>query len=230
VSVAVLGVQGARVAAGGEALLAGASFFAGGRELLDALAPPAAERVAFGADLEPALAAIERAGAGACVLASGEPGFFGIVRALSRRLGEERLDVRPAPSSVAVAFARLGVPWDDALVVSAHGRAPHAALHAALRHPKVAILTSPAAPPSLYARGLRGTGRLLVVASRLGTAEERVEVGSPEQLADREFPEPSLLVVLDRDAPDGRTTVWPPRASRSRTTSVLGSENSRSTS
>jgi len=212
VSVAVLGVQGARVAPGGEALLAGASLVAGGRELLDALAPPAAERVAFGADLEPALAAIERAGAGACVLASGDPGFFGIVRRLAERLGRERLDVRPAPSSVAVAFARLGVPWDDALVVSGHGRAPEAALHVALRHPKVAILTSPAAPPGFYARGLRGTGRRLAVASRLGTPEERVECGTPEELAERAFPEPNVLVVLDpAGATPGRATLWPPR-------------------
>ena len=75
------------------------------------------------------------------VLASGDPGFFGIVRALRAR--GIRPAVIPAVSSVALAFARLGLDWDDALVVSAHGRDPRYALAAALAHPKAAILTAP---------------------------------------------------------------------------------------
>jgi len=168
--------------------------------------------VLLGADLEPALDAIAAARGPACVLASGDPGFFGIVRRLAGRLDRSRLDVRPAPTSVAVAFARLGVPWDDAIVVSAHGRAPEAALHTALRHPKVAILTSPGAPAARYVRDLRGSGRRLAVAERLGTPDERVVSGTPEELAGREWAEPSTLVVLDPAAAVGaRTTVWPPR-------------------
>jgi precorrin-6Y C5,15-methyltransferase (decarboxylating) len=210
--VAVLGVHAGRVPAGAEELLARAALVAGGREVVEALAPPGAERVVLEADLEPALTAIAAAPGPACVLASGDPGFFGIVRRLADRLGPGRLDVRPGPSSVAVAFARLGVPWDDALVVSAHGRAPEAALHVALRHPKVAILTSPSAPPALFARGLRGSGREIAVAERLGTPSERIVRGTPEALAGREFAEPSTLVVLDPAAATGaRATAWPPR-------------------
>ncbi|MEA2290732.1 MAG: precorrin-6B C5,15-methyltransferase / cobalt-precorrin-6B C5,C15-methyltransferase [Solirubrobacteraceae bacterium] len=210
--VAVLGVHGGRVPAGAEGLLHRAALVAGGREQLDALAPPGAARVAFGADLGPALDAVAAADGPACVLASGDPGFFGIVRRLAERLGRERLDVRPAPSSVAVAFARLGVPWDDAVVVSAHGRTPHAALHAALRYPKVAVLTSPGTPPGAYADALRGSGRLLAVAERLGTPDERVVCGTPEELAGRTFAEPNTLVVVDPEALAGpRATAWPPR-------------------
>ena len=51
------------------------------------------------------------------VLASGDPGFFGIVRALAERFGPERLDVRPGVSSVAAAFARAGLTWDDIAAV-----------------------------------------------------------------------------------------------------------------
>jgi precorrin-6Y C5,15-methyltransferase (decarboxylating) len=209
-TVAVLGVHGGRVPPGSEDLLARATVVAGGRAALDALAPPGARRIALGADLGPALDAIAAADGPACVLASGDPGFFGIVRRLAERLGPERLDVRPAPSSVALAFARLGVPWDDALVVSAHGRAPEAAVNAALRHPKVAVLTSPAAPPALFARALTGTGRRMAVASRLGLPGERVDEGPPEALAARDFGEPSVVVVLAGDG-NGRSALWPPR-------------------
>src|SRR5690606_29485493 len=72
------------------------------------------------------------------VLASGDPGFFGIVRALAERFGPERLDVRPGVPSVAAAFARIGLPWDDAVVVSAHGRDPRTAVHLCRARPKVA--------------------------------------------------------------------------------------------
>lgn len=211
-AVAVLGIHAGRVPPGAEGLLAQASLVAGGHDALAALAPPAAELVVLRGDLEPALDAIAAARGPVCVLASGDPGFFGIVRRLAGRLDPARLDVRPAPSSVAVAFARLGVPWDDAVVVSAHGRSPEVALHAALRHPKVAILTSSATPPSLYARGLRGSGRRLTVAERLGSAAERIVTGTPEELSAQEFAEPCTLVVLDPTVVVGaRVAVWPPR-------------------
>ncbi|MGH9307632.1 MAG: precorrin-6y C5,15-methyltransferase (decarboxylating) subunit CbiE, partial [Acidimicrobiales bacterium] len=77
------------------------------------------------------------------VLASGDPGFFGIVRPLADRFGSDRLDIHPAPSSVSLAFAMLGLAWDDALVVSAHGRPLDQAVAAACGGSKVAVLTSP---------------------------------------------------------------------------------------
>jgi precorrin-6B C5,15-methyltransferase / cobalt-precorrin-6B C5,C15-methyltransferase len=212
--VAVLGLHAGRVPPGTEDLLAGATLVAGGTAQLAALAPEGVATAALGADLTPALDALAAHDGPACVLASGDPGFFGIVRALAERLGRARLAVHPAPSSVALAFARLGLPWDDALVVSAHGRDPGAALAVALRHPKAAILTSPGAPPRFYAERLAGSGRELVVAERLGTPDERLVRGGPEELAGRPQPfgEPNVLIVLDPAAGNGdRARAWPPR-------------------
>jgi precorrin-6B C5,15-methyltransferase / cobalt-precorrin-6B C5,C15-methyltransferase len=199
--IAVLGVHAGRVPPGTEHLLAGAQLVAGGSNVLDQLAPQHARRIALGADLEPALAELDQTTAPACVLASGDPGFFGIVRALGERLGADRLEVHPSPSSVAVAFGRLGVPWDDAVVVSAHARDPRPALHAALRHPKVAILTSPANGPAWFAARL--TGRRLVVAERLGHGDERIRSGYAEELSGERFTQPNVLLVLDDSAANG---------------------------
>ncbi len=210
--IAVLGVDGETLPDSSAELLARATLVAGGRRHLHALAPEGVEQLALTGALEGALDALAAHDGDACVLASGDPGFYGIVRALAQRVGPERLEVRPAPSSVAVAFARLGVAWDDALVISGHGRDPHAALAAALRHPKVAILTAPAAPPSWYAERLAGSGRELAVAERLGDGDERIVRGTPEELARGTFEEPNVLVVLDPEAaPNGRARVWPPR-------------------
>ncbi|WAU80474.1 precorrin-6y C5,15-methyltransferase (decarboxylating) subunit CbiE [Streptomyces sp. Qhu-G9] len=103
------------------------------------------------------------------VLASGDPGFFGIVRALAERFGAGRLDVRPAVSSVATAFARAGLTWDDAVVVSAHGRDLRTAVNVCRAHPKVAVLTGPGSGPAELGAALRSGDRMLVVASALGS-------------------------------------------------------------
>jgi precorrin-6B C5,15-methyltransferase / cobalt-precorrin-6B C5,C15-methyltransferase len=192
--IAVLGVSGGRVPAGTEALLAGADIVAGGAAVLDALAPNGARRVVLGAGIAATLEALAAEPGAVCVLASGDPGFFGVVRALGAAARPERLDVHPAPSSVAVAFARLGLPWDDALVVSAHGRDPRPAINTALRHPKVAILTEPRAAAATIVEAL--DGRTVYVAEALGTRAERVRRAAPGL----EYAEPNVVIALGRDA------------------------------
>ncbi|GAA3306992.1 bifunctional cobalt-precorrin-7 (C(5))-methyltransferase/cobalt-precorrin-6B (C(15))-methyltransferase [Streptomyces cinereospinus] len=133
------------------------------------------------------------------VLASGDPGFLGIVRALAERFGPRRLDVRPGVSSVAAAFARAGLPWDDAVVVSAHGRQPRTAVNVCRAHPKVAVLTGPGAGPAELGAALRDTGRVLVVASALGDPRrERVERVTPAEAAARDWGTAvSVVLCLD---------------------------------
>ena len=131
------------------------------------------------------------------VLASGDPGFFGIVRALRARGIEPR--VIPATSSVALAFARLGLNWDDALVVSAHGRDPRHALAAALAHPKAAILTAPRTAPARHlGEQLLAAGKKVYVAECLGTAQEKVTDLADEPATN--FAEPNILIAVDPDA------------------------------
>src|SRR5689334_17486872 len=179
--IVVLGVSGGNLPPGTQPLLDAADVVAGGRAVLDALAPPHARRVVLGKGIDATVAAVKKETGRVCVLASGDPGFFGIVRAL----GDVPLDVHPAPSSVALAFARLGIPWDDAVVVSAHARDPRPAIHTALRHPKVAILTDDNAAEIAAALD----GRRVTVAQALGTAEERIG-GEPP------FARPNVVISL----------------------------------
>jgi precorrin-6Y C5,15-methyltransferase (decarboxylating) len=212
-TIAVIGVAGNDLAAGGAARLAAAALVAGGRRQLAAHAPPGVTRVVLDGDLEPALARIAATRGTVAVLASGDPGFFGIARRLARRFGPQRLEILPAPSSVATAFARTGLPWDDALVVSAHGRAPHAAVAAARAHPKVAVLTEPGFTPADLARALvTGPQRRMVVAERLGEPAERLTEGTPAQISGMRFAQPNVALVLDpRRAVATRRPAWPPR-------------------
>ncbi|WP_019060632.1 bifunctional cobalt-precorrin-7 (C(5))-methyltransferase/cobalt-precorrin-6B (C(15))-methyltransferase [Streptomyces prunicolor] len=186
-----------------EDVLHGARLIVGGQRHLDAITVPEdAEQVVLG-PLAPALDTIEAyvgKGEPVVVLASGDPGFFGIVRALAERFTSDALDVRPGVSSVATAFARAGLTWDDAVVVSAHGRDPRTAVNACRAHPKVAVLTGPGAGPAELGAALthRTGGRVLVVASALGSGEEQVERVTPAEAAARDWGTAvSVVLCLD---------------------------------
>ncbi len=189
-NVTVIGHDGQPLNPEAAKALATAELVVGAPRHLDAIKIPGqANRVEL-KHLDDALDAIEKHSGPTVVVASGDPGFFGIVRALRARGITPR--VIPAVSAVALAFGRLGLDWDDALVLSAHGRDPRPALAAALAHPKAAILTAaPHATAGDLGAVLRAAGKQVYVAERLGTPQERIS-----ELTATEFAEPNLLIAI----------------------------------
>ncbi|MFI9599135.1 precorrin-6y C5,15-methyltransferase (decarboxylating) subunit CbiE [Streptomyces sp. NPDC052043] len=212
-------------AASGTRVPPGTGLVVGARRHLDAVRlPEDAERVVLG-PLAPALDTIAEHVAEerpVLVLASGDPGFFGIVRALAERFGPGLLDVRPGVSSVAAAFARIGLPWDDAVVVSAHGRDLRTAVNVCRARGKVAVLTGPGAGPAELGAALAGScgdERVLVVATALGDpAGERVERLTPAEAAARDWGTAVnvVLCLAGTRAPGPLRTVAGPPAGPSR--------------
>lgn len=194
-TVTVIGCLGSQLPAGAGSALAGATLVAGAERHLSTL-DTRAKRLVLG-NLDAALRRLSIHDGPAAVLASGDPGFFGIVRALCAAGMEVR--VLPAPSSVAVAFARLGLPWDDALVVSAHGRSPRRAVNACRAYPKVAVLTGPGAGPAELGAALAYLPRRLVVGYALGTGAEQLTELTPAEAAGRSWPSPTVVLVLGAD-------------------------------
>lgn len=105
--------------------IARAKVLVGGSRALAAFAPAGSETCAIGGDIAAVLAYIGRrlAECDVAVLVSGDPGFHSLLAALRHEFGPERLEVIPGVSSVQLAFARLACPWQDAVLVSLHGRA-----------------------------------------------------------------------------------------------------------
>ncbi|MCU1392343.1 MAG: bifunctional cobalt-precorrin-7 ((5))-methyltransferase/cobalt-precorrin-6B [Ilumatobacteraceae bacterium] len=153
------------------------------------------------------------AGRDVAVISSGDPGFFGIVRLLAERFGRRALDVHPAPSSVSLAFARIGATWDDAVVISAHGRPSDTAIAAVVDHAKVAVLTAPLSPPQSLGQRLvdaQCAPRDVVVATRLGEPDENVVHTDLAGLAAGTFDPMSIVVFLDptASAPEAPSLSW----------------------
>ncbi|MFF1412370.1 precorrin-6y C5,15-methyltransferase (decarboxylating) subunit CbiE [Streptomyces sp. NPDC058289] len=180
VSVVGLGADGwDGLTAPARAALAGAEVLIGGPRQLDLL--PSGEcggaRVAWPSPLRPAVPKLmaEHAGRRIAVLASGDPMFYGIGRALSEELGPDTLHVLPHPSSVSYACARLGWPVEDTEVVTVVGR-PVARLAAALYEGRrVLVLSAGAVTPNEIAALLRergfGPSRMRVL-EQLGSEHE----------------------------------------------------------
>lgn len=192
--ITVVGVDGAGLAQGAEEALARAEVVVGAARHLAAAALRAGlERVELG-PVEPALDVI--ADRRAVVLASGDPGFFGIVRLLRERGYEPA--VLPARSSVQLLFARLGRSWDDVAVVSAHGRAPGPAVNVCRARAATAVLTAPGAGPAEIGAALDGWPRTLVVAEDLGGPGERLTTLPAADAATRAW-HPLNVVLCLRD-------------------------------
>ena len=120
------------------------------------------------------------------VLASGDPLWFGIGRLLLLQFGPQRLRFHPAPSSLQLAFARIGRPWQDASWISLHGRDPDPLAAALQKRPAaLAVLTDPGRGGAEEVRRiLRASGLEAAYAvwlcERLGHLAERVQRLAPE--------------------------------------------------
>jgi precorrin-6B C5,15-methyltransferase / cobalt-precorrin-6B C5,C15-methyltransferase len=194
--VTVIGYDGSLLNAAARAALDEATLVVGGARHLAAVGVPGGASLLVLGNLDDALTGISAHRGPVCVVASGDPGFFGIVRVLRERGFAVR--VHPVASSVASAFAAVGLPWDDAVVVSAHGRELRSAVNVCRAFPKVAVLTGPGSGAREIGSALLGTGRTVVVAQRLGETDERVESVSPETAASRDdWLDPHVVITLD---------------------------------
>lgn len=194
--ITVIGWDGTPLTEAAAAALAGATLVAGAPYQLNALpVPSGAERIVLGS-IQLAARRIAGHRGSAVVVAEGDPGFFGVVRTLRRPEYGLELEVLPAVSSVATAFARAGMPWEDAQVVSAHGGRLRRAANVCRAHPKVAVLTAPGAGPGELALMLRGVHRTFVVCEALGTPEEDVTVLTSDRIADHNWRDPSVVLVI----------------------------------
>jgi precorrin-6Y C5,15-methyltransferase (decarboxylating) len=167
VTVTVVGLDGGALPPGAAHALAGAKVVVGAPHQLAAVRVPTVAQVLGPTQLDELPSTSPTV-----VLASGDPGFFGIVRLLRTR--GLRPTVLPARSTVAQAFALLGRSWDDVTVVSAHGRSLRRALNVCRAYPAVAVLTGPEAGAVEITGGLAGWRRTVLVAEDLGGPDERV--------------------------------------------------------
>ncbi|GAC1349028.1 MAG: bifunctional cobalt-precorrin-7 (C(5))-methyltransferase/cobalt-precorrin-6B (C(15))-methyltransferase [Vulcanimicrobiaceae bacterium] len=115
-------------------------------------------------------------GRAVAIVASGDPMFFGIGGAVSRRIDAGEFTVYPQPSSYALACGRLGWPEEDVLAISVVGRAMEC-VRAAFHHGRrIIVLCEDGTTPASLARALADAGfgaTAMTVFEALGGPHER---------------------------------------------------------
>ncbi|MFL0729051.1 MAG: precorrin-6y C5,15-methyltransferase (decarboxylating) subunit CbiE [Prochlorococcus sp.] len=144
------------------------------------------------------------------VLASGDPLWFGIGRRLLEALPADQLHFHPAPSSLQLAFARIGRPWQDASWISLHGRDPAPLAQRLQQRPTaLAVLTDPSRGGAeevrtiLRASGLEASYAVWLC-EQLGHANERVKrLTSQDELPSDLHPLHLVVLLAERDISPG---------------------------
>jgi precorrin-6Y C5,15-methyltransferase (decarboxylating) len=135
------------------------------------------------------------------VIVSGDPLFFGLGRLLLENLPREQLAFHPHMSAVQLAFSRVKIPWQDARVISAHGRSlDELTLALQQRVEKMAVLTDRKNSPNAIARLLRAldlsNSYEFWVCENLGGADEQVQCLSVDEVLLKRFPPLNIVVLL----------------------------------
>jgi precorrin-6Y C5,15-methyltransferase (decarboxylating) len=200
VQVVGLGMSPADLTQGAREIIREAQVLVGGRRLLDYFPEHRSMKIPLGKDPEgtlrqlPALAETKRV----VVLASGDPNFYGVGPLVVRVLGAEQVVIHPNLTAVQTACARLRMPWQDATVVSLHGRAWEPLAAALDKAGPLLIYTDPVHTPGEIARFLlsRGLSRARVcVLEDLGQDTERITWMNLTEAREREFSPLNLVVV-----------------------------------
>lgn len=111
------------------------------------------------------------------VLVSGDPGIFSLSEIISREFRKDEYVVIPGISSLQLAFARIGEGWQDAKIISLHGRCPEDLAGQVKNNHKVFILTDPYFTPRKISGHLLKKGvenRKAIVLENLSYPNERI--------------------------------------------------------
>lgn len=136
------------------------------------------------------------------VLVSGDAGLYSLLPALKKRFGEASVRVLPGVSSLQAFCARLCVPWQEAAILSAHGRnlSPSTLCHTVRTHAQTFFLLDAEHDPNwvwsiLKSSGLDGVR--LTVGERISYPDERVAVYEPRTY------DPLSVALAENGHPEG---------------------------
>ncbi len=179
-----------------------AHVLVGGRRLLDYFKNSSAEKKLINGNLKQVTAFIQerlKTDDRIVVLCSGDPLFFGMGSLLAASLGPDNIRVHPNITAIGAAFSKIGESWQDARVLSFHGRNPETAfLDTASCADKIALLTDPVHTPGKIAGMLmrhNKTGFDICVLEKMGTLNEKISWHTLEQAMQMKFDEPNVVIL-----------------------------------
>lgn len=133
------------------------------------------------------------------VLASGDPLFYGIAKYLMTQIPKQHFEIFPNVSSMQLAFAKAKESWEDADIISLHGRPASEILEAARGAKKIGVLTDDQNTPARIAQLLLENGLddfIGTVCENLGGDDEITTQLDLPELARQEFSALNVLILI----------------------------------
>ncbi len=175
----------------------------GGRRNLELFPDFGGEKKEIGRDIPELLTFMEkrlREGRRQGVLVSGDPGLFSLLPLLRRSFPPELLEVVPGISSLQYLFARIGIPWHDAAVISMHGRKVEELPRIVRDNAVVGIFTGGEDAPARICSLLLQEGikdRKVYVGENLSYENEKIQCGSVENTCGLRAGKLNVMVIID---------------------------------
>jgi precorrin-6B C5,15-methyltransferase / cobalt-precorrin-6B C5,C15-methyltransferase len=136
------------------------------------------------------------------ILASGDPLFFGLGRLLLAKFKASEIKFYPHLSSIQLAFNRLKIPWQDANLISVHGRSVDKLIELFKQgKDKIAVLTdgnnNPAAIARLFLALELPVNYSFHICANLGDVSEKISHFSPAEITQLSNLEPHYFSALN---------------------------------
>jgi cobalt-precorrin-7 (C5)-methyltransferase len=183
--------------------VANATVLVGAQRLLDLFPASKADQIAVTGHIEDALDEIQLAidTQSVTVLVSGDPGLFSLAKTVIKRFGISRCKVIPAVSSVQTAFARIGLDWHDAKIISGHYKLAEIEKLNLQTQSKIAILAGHKDIKPWLSQLVNELefDPEIFICENLTLEDETVRNINPSQIDKIEFSSRTIVLVIDKE-------------------------------
>ncbi|MBM7854344.1 cobalt-precorrin-7 (C5)-methyltransferase [Desulfohalotomaculum tongense] len=164
-----------------------AEVLVGACRLIKTFAQPGQKCYTITADLQQTIRVIKEESRRhkVAVLVSGDSGLYSFASCLTKHIDGKQLEIIPGISPVQLLFARIKKPWQQAVIISMHGRTSGELIELVKRGRLVAVLTDKNNTPQAIARWLLSSGcpdAGVTVGCNLSYDDERIYSGTLSQL------------------------------------------------
>ncbi|MCX6906486.1 MAG: cobalt-precorrin-7 (C(5))-methyltransferase, partial [Verrucomicrobia bacterium] len=119
-----------------------------------------------------------------------------------KRFGRDACEIIPGVSSVQVAFARVGLDWSDARIVTAHDKKPEVSVAVLASEKKLAVLAgNDATQPWIASLAASlATSHQIFVCENLTLPNESVRQVNPSELQTMKLASRTIVLLIHKEA------------------------------
>ncbi|MGL4914014.1 MAG: cobalt-precorrin-7 (C(5))-methyltransferase [Romboutsia sp.] len=182
----------------GEKLIKNSDVLIGGKRNLESITDFKGEKIELASNLKEIVEYINNnKNKQISVIASGDPFIYGIGRYLSKNIEAKDLNVVSGISSLQYIFSKVHVDMNDLYITSSHGKTPD--FDYVLSHKKICMVTDKIIGPKQICKEIleRDLNRTVIVGENLSYDNEKITIGSPEDILQIDNFDMCVVVVLE---------------------------------